>query len=151
MPSAQAFSRPLTCVTMEKRTIYITEFDLDRLDSLISTSNLGKLDKQHLLELKAELDRAEIVSPQEIPADVITMKSQVRLRDSDSGEEMVYTIVFPHEANIQQNKVSILAPVGVALIGLRNGDEYEYRAPNGRLRRFQVRSILPPRPWRKGA
>ncbi|GAK54450.1 RNA polymerase-binding protein Rnk [Candidatus Moduliflexus flocculans] len=126
---------------MEKRTIYITEFDLDRLDSLINTSNLGKLDKQHLLELKTELDRAEIVSPQEIPADVITMNSQVRLHDLDSGEEMVYTIVFPYEANIQQNKVSILAPVGVALIGYRLGDVVEWPMP-GKVRRLEIKEIL---------
>ncbi len=126
---------------MEKRTIYITEFDSDRLDSLISTSSLGKLDKQHLLELKTELDRAEIVSPQEIPADVITMNSQVRLHDLDSGEEMVYTIVFPHEANIQQNKVSILAPVGVALIGYRLGDVVEWPMP-GKVRRLEIKEIL---------
>ena len=127
---------------MEKRTIYITEFDLDRLDSLISTSNLGKLDKQHLLELKAELDRAEIVSPQEIPADVITMISQVRLHDLDSGEEMIYTIVFPHEANIQKNKVSILAPVGVALLGYRLGDVVEWPMPGGKIRRLEIQDIL---------
>ena len=77
-----------------------------------------------------------------MPNDVITMNSQVRLRDLDSGEEMIYTIVFPHEANIQKNKVSILAPVGVALLGYRLGDVVEWPMPGGKIRRLEIQDIL---------
>lgn len=126
---------------MEKRLVYITEFDADRLKALIGTANLSRLDKAHLRELKEELEQAEIVEPQEIPPDVVTMNSRVRLRDLDSKEDLIYSLVFPNEANIQQNKISILAPVGVALIGYRVGDVIKWPVPGG-VRRLKIKEIL---------
>ncbi len=126
---------------MEKRTIYLTEFDYDRLTALIDQANPHGLNKSHLKALKEELERGEIVPPTDIPHDVVTMNSQVRLKDLDSGEEVVYSLVFPYAANIQQNKISILAPVGIALIGYRIGDVVEWNVPAG-VRCLKIEEIL---------
>lgn len=125
----------------ETRIIYITEFDLERLSALIKQANSRSRDKLHLQKLAEELEQGEIVAPQEIPHDVITMNSKVRLQDIDSGESVVYTLVFPSDANIEQNKISILAPIGTALIGYRVGDIIEWEVPAG-LRRLKIEEIL---------
>jgi regulator of nucleoside diphosphate kinase len=78
--------------------------------------------------LDEELDRAEIVKPEEIPTDVITMNSTFRLSNLDSREEDVYTLVFPGKADSTNGKISILAPVGTAVLGCRVGDTVEWKA-----------------------
>ena len=127
--------------TMKKRTIYLTEFDFERLSALIKGANRKNRDKLHLQELAEELQQGEVVSPTEIPKDVITMNSQVRLKDLDSGEEVIYWLVFPHAADINHQKISILAPIGTALIGYRAGDIIEWNVPAG-LKRLKVEEIL---------
>ena len=87
--------------------------------------------------LKDELARAEIVAPEEIPADVITMNSRAELLALDTGERRVFTLVFPSDANLKDRTVSVLAPLGTAMLGRRAGDEFEWVAPGG-LRRLKV-------------
>ena len=125
----------------EKRIIYITEFDYERLSVLIKQANPKSRDKLHLQKLTEELERGEIVEPEEIPADIITMNSKVRLKDIDSGEDVIYTLVFPYDANIEQNKISVLAPIGTALIGYRVGDIIEWEVPSG-IKQLKVEEIL---------
>lgn len=127
--------------TEERRIIYVTEFDYERLGALIKQANPKSRDKLHLQKLAEELERGEIVEPQEIPHDVITMNSQVRLKDVDSGEETIYTLVFPQNANIEQNKISVLAPIGTALIGYRVGDIITWEVPSG-IKQLKVEEIL---------
>jgi len=127
--------------TMEKRTIYLTEFDLERLSAIIKAANSKNRDKLHLQELAEELLQGEVVSSTEISKDVVTMNSQVRLKDLDSGEEIIYWLVFPHAADINHQKISILAPLGTALIGYRVGDIIEWNVPAG-LKRLKVEEIL---------
>lgn len=127
---------------MKGRNIYITETDMTRLQRLLETgSQFGHRDKKHLLDLENELNRARVVPSKDIPADVITMNSKVRLKDLDSGEEMIYSLVFPGDANVAENKISVLAPIGTALIGYRVGDAIEWRMPGG-LKRLKVEEIL---------
>jgi len=127
---------------VKKRSIYITEADMNRLQGLLETgSQFGRRDKKHLLELEDELNRARVVPSQNIPEDVITMNSKVRLRDLDSGQEIVYSLVFPGDANVSENKISIVAPIGTALIGYRVGDTIEWKVPGG-LKKFKVEEIL---------
>ena len=86
-------------------TIYITELDYNRLSGLIErTRERNGSDREYLNKLEAELDRAEIVEPKEIPADVITMRSKVRLKDLVSGESNTYSLVFPTEADFCRRK-----------------------------------------------
>lgn len=124
---------------MRQRTIYMTEFDVKRLRDLIATS--ANPQSSYLKQLEAELDRATIVTPQQVPPDVITMNSTVRLRDLDSGDEMTYTLVFPDKADVRQEKISILAPIGTALIGYRVGDTLTWEVPAG-VAKIKVLEIL---------
>jgi regulator of nucleoside diphosphate kinase len=127
---------------MEKRTIYITKLDMARLkERFLESETIPDRDKEHLAELEQELQRAEIVSSQEIPGDVITMNSTVRLKDLDTNRELIYTLVFPADADAGQNKISVLAPIGTALIGYRVGDIITWEVPAGR-RRLKVKKVI---------
>lgn len=126
----------------EERAIYITEFDQTRLEELLDKiSTEDSRDSKHLRELEDELLRAEVVEPRDIPADVITMNSQVCLKDLDSGEELLYTLVFPSDSRLADNRISILAPVGTALLGYRVGDTVTWKVPGG-TRRLKIKKIL---------
>ena len=97
-------------------TIYITELDYNRLSGLIErTRERNGTDREYLNKLEVELDRAEILDPKDIPADVITMRSKVRLKDLVSGESNAYSLVFPTEADFAEGKISVLAPIGTAM------------------------------------
>jgi regulator of nucleoside diphosphate kinase len=126
-----------------KGKICISEFDLKRLKELIKVAEEfgDKRVVQYLEELDEELDRADVVKPQEIRNDVITMNSTFRLRDLDKGEEVVYTLVFPGEADSAKGKISILAPIGTAVLGYRLGDTIEWEVPAG-LKTFKVEEIV---------
>lgn len=127
---------------MEKRTIFISDFDRKRLMQLIDANTKSdNLNKRHLLELKTELLRAIVFEPKNIPKDLITMNSRVRFKDLDSGEKMTYTLVFPGKADINNGMISILAPIGTALIGYKVGDVIEWKVPAG-LKRLKVEEIL---------
>jgi regulator of nucleoside diphosphate kinase len=127
----------------KETTIYITEFDRARLIELIDRTRNGEGDwnRHYLNRLEGELERAEVVDPKHIPGDAITMRSTVRLRDLGSGKELIYSLVFPNEADIDKGKISVLAPVGTAMIGYRVGDTIEWEVPAG-LRRLKVQEIL---------
>jgi regulator of nucleoside diphosphate kinase len=124
------------------RNIHITEFDLMRLRSLIVEARYSNYRGTPYLEnLVKELDRAIVVPSKEVPPDVITMNSQVRLRDLDTDEEMIYTLVFPEDADISQGKVSVLAPIGTAMLGYRVGETFEWEVPVG-TRKIKIEEIL---------
>jgi len=126
-----------------RNKIYLTEFDVKRLKGLIKFAE-ERWDKRvlrYLRELDEELDRADIVKAEEIPTDVITMNSSFRVHDMDSGEEAVYTLVFPANADSASGKISILAPVGTAMLGYRVGDTVEWEVPGG-LKRLKIEEIV---------
>jgi regulator of nucleoside diphosphate kinase len=123
-------------------TIYITEVDYNRLTGLIDrTREHNGVDKEYLNKLETELERAEVVASKDIPSDVITMRSKVRLKDLVSGESNTYSLVFPTEADFAEGKISVLAPIGTAILGYRSGDTIEWQVPAG-LRRLKVEGIL---------
>jgi len=123
--------------------IYITTSDYQRLSGLIERSRdrNGDADREYLDQLEEELAQAEVVNPEDIPQDVITMRSKVRLKDLKSGQTVMYSLVFPSEANSNEGHISVLAPVGTALLGNRSGDVVESRVPSG-LRRLKVKEII---------
>lgn len=124
-----------------QKHIYITDFDLERLKMLIGEAGRkNSRDSRHLKELEAELDRAVVVGSREIPLDVVTMNSQVVLEDLDSGEVMTLTLVFPPDADADEGRISVLAPIGTAIIGYRKGDVIEWEVPAG-TRRLKVKDI----------
>lgn len=127
---------------MEERTIYITEYDMTRLQKLIAEAKqLEHRGSEYLDNLEAELSRAVLVAPAAIPANVITMNSKVKLLDLETQEEMIYTLVFPADADLAQGKISVLAPVGTAMLGYRVGDTFAWKVPDG-LARWQVTEVL---------
>jgi regulator of nucleoside diphosphate kinase len=115
---------------------------MDRLNELIDGLRLSpKANQANLDLLEKELYRGVLVDPQDIPHDVITMNSKVSITDTDSGEKMTYTLVFPSAANIAENKLSVLAPLGMALLGYRKGDAIEWPVPSG-VRKLKVDEII---------
>ncbi|HEU4794745.1 MAG TPA: nucleoside diphosphate kinase regulator [Pyrinomonadaceae bacterium] len=123
-------------------SIYITKPDYLRLSALIEKTREGNgVDREYLNKLEAELDRAEIVDPKEIPVDVITMRSTVRLKDLVSGDENTYSLVFPTEADFSEGKISVLAPIGMAILGYKQGDTIKWSVPSG-MRKLKVEEIL---------
>jgi regulator of nucleoside diphosphate kinase len=127
---------------MRERAIYVTEFDLKRLSNLLNgTRSWNKKDRDYLIKLEEELEWAQIVAPQEILGDVVTMNSHVRVKDLDSNEEMVFTLAFPAEADYERGRLSVLAPIGTALLGYRAGDTVEWEVPGG-VRRLKIEQVL---------
>jgi len=128
--------------TKKSATIYVTELDYNRLSGLIDrTREHNGTDREYLKKLEAELDRAEVVESKDIPRDVITMRSKVRLKDLVSGESNTYSLVFPTEADFSEGKISVLAPIGTAILGYRQGDTIEWSVPSG-LRKLKVEEVL---------
>jgi regulator of nucleoside diphosphate kinase len=127
---------------MNKRTVFITEYDLQRLQSLID--NPGALEHRQpesISSLKNELAHAQIVAPKDIPPDVGTMNSIVHLVDMETGEEETYTLVFPSDADIAECRLSVLAPVGTAMLGYRAGDTFTWKVPGGE-RRLLIKEVV---------
>jgi regulator of nucleoside diphosphate kinase len=126
---------------MRNESIYITDYDMKRLRKLLAVEKIVNPDRQDLQGLEAELGRARIVASRDVPQDLVTMNSRVCFIDLDTGEEMICSLVFPGEADIEQHKLSVLAPIGIALLGYRAGDTLEWKVPAG-LRRLKVKEVL---------
>jgi regulator of nucleoside diphosphate kinase len=127
---------------MADREIIVTEFDQSRLRNLLEgVKRWNSRDRTHLDDLEAELDRADVVLPADVPVDVVTMNSEVAVRDLDSNEEMTFAVVYPSDADINRRRISILAPIGTAVLGSRVGDRIDWRVP-GRSRRLKIERVL---------
>jgi len=100
-----------------------------------------KEEEKYLQDLEAELNRGKIIKSQDIPQDIITMNSEVHLRDLNTKEEITYQLVFPYQADASQGRVSILAPIGTALLGYSVGDIIEWKVPAG-VAKLQVEKII---------
>jgi regulator of nucleoside diphosphate kinase len=122
-------------MTTQTSELIITRADRQRLGTLVDkAAQAGLVERRHLDELEAELESATAVEPQEVPADVITMNSTVRLRDLDADESFEFTLVYPRDADADEGRVSVLAPVGTAMIGYRVGDVIKWSVPAGTIR-----------------
>lgn len=105
---------------------------MDRLQSIIDNHRSASPKIKELIErLEKELDKAVVVEPQNIPPDVVTMNTKLRLSDEASGEEKILSLVFPSDADLDKNRISVLAPAGTALLGCRVGDVVEWNVPSG--------------------
>ena len=117
--------------------LLITDQDYERLALLVQHS-----ETKSSAALEEELARAKVVPQKEIPKDVVTMNSKIKFLDLDSKKESEITLVYPKDADVTKSQVSILAPVGIALIGLRKGQTIDWPMPNGQSRKLQVTGIL---------
>jgi regulator of nucleoside diphosphate kinase len=125
----------------DPRTIYVTRQDKTRLDALLEGPISGR-NREAAEALESELVQAKIVAPEEIPPDVVTMNSTVRFVDEDSADERVITLVYPKDADPAEGKVSVLAPVGAALLGLSVGQRIEWPVPGGRVKKLRIAAVL---------
>jgi regulator of nucleoside diphosphate kinase len=122
-----------------KPEITVSTSDLERLEGLLSkppTRNRSDLDG-----LRAELDRANILDTDGMPADVIMMNSRARFREETSGREYELTLAWPHEANAADGKVSIFSPAGSALLGLSVGQRIDWQTPEGHAIQLRVLAV----------
>jgi regulator of nucleoside diphosphate kinase len=124
-----------------KNSIYVTSQDKQRLQDLLAlTAASGPRQQGDWKELAEELRRAVIVEPNEVSADVITMNSRAELIDLETGETVTFTLVFPQDSYLEEEKISVLAPIGAGMLGYRVGDEFEWKVPQG-IRRMKVTKI----------
>ncbi|SCZ85452.1 Regulator of nucleoside diphosphate kinase [Nitrosomonas mobilis] len=127
---------------MEMKTrpeIVISTVDSERLERLLdSLPNNGFIGK---VELESELARARVVEPKDVPATTVTMNSTVRFKVESSSEEFELTLVYPKDSDLSGKTLSILAPIGSALLGLSQGDEIEWPKPGGGVLRVQIHEI----------
>lgn len=120
--------------------ILLTHADAERLRVLVrETQGVGnRADAEGLV---GELEKATVVETGKMPSNVVTMNSKVKLRNLDTSEEITLSLVYPEDADLSSGSVSVLAPVGTAILGYVEGDIIEWPVPSG-VRRLQIEKIL---------
>ena len=121
--------------------LVISSFDKQRLMRLLRSAEISTEDRPELEDLTHEIERGAEVQPQDIPPDVVTMNSSVRVTDLEAGTSHTYTIVFPADADYEKGKISILAPLGTALLGYRVGDVVDWHMPGG-TRQLRIDALI---------
>jgi regulator of nucleoside diphosphate kinase len=122
------------------QVIYITQSDKDKLLNIIEKAKYIDLKpNQNLKDLETEIYRADVKHYDELPDDVITMNTKVIL--SLDGIEEEITLVYPKEADVKNNRISVLSPIGTAILGYREGSTIEWRVPSGAVR-IEVKKVL---------
>jgi regulator of nucleoside diphosphate kinase len=126
---------------MNPPEIIITRSDLERLGHLMEWHASAR-DNLAVQYLENELSRARVVNPSDVPTTVVTMNSRFRYVDCSTGQARTATLVYPADADAASGKLSVLAPVGCALLGLAVGQTIEWPLPGGQVRRFRIEEIL---------
>jgi regulator of nucleoside diphosphate kinase len=127
--------------TMSRTELLVTEADFDRLKHMVESPRYRVSHAVLIPALRDGLERCRVVEPARVPREIVTMHSKVRVRDLKADETETYTLVYPDDADINQGKLSVLAPLGTALLGARVGQVVEFLAPSG-TRRLKVERIL---------
>lgn len=120
-------------------SITVSSHDLARLEALLDSPPASALPAA--AALSDELTRATVLAPGEMPAGIVKMHSRVECEDATTGDKHVLTLVYPREANVDEHKVSVLAPVGTALLGLSIGQSIDWDAPGGRKLKLRVTAV----------
>ena len=127
---------------MFRMPIDITDLDARRLRALLSVYDGGPgPGRREVNQLRGELERARVVPSREISGRVVTMNSEVLLRDLDSRQEFTCRLSYPDESDADGGRISVLAPVGTAILGYREGTVVEWSVPAG-TRRLRIEKIL---------
>jgi regulator of nucleoside diphosphate kinase len=122
--------------------IILSKLDYTRIHDSIKLARMTRAIKETEAEkLLGELNAAQIVEPQDIPADVVTMNSIIKLYFLNTNKTVQFQLVYPDKANIKENKISILSPIATALIGYKAGDEIEWVVPSG-LTKIKIEEIV---------
>lgn len=120
--------------------IILSSLDAERLEKLLAALPPNAFPGKE--DLEAELARAEIVAPQDVPSTVVTMNSTVRFKVQSSDQEFCLTLVYPRDVDADGGKISVLAPVGSALLGLSQGDEIEWPKPGGGTLHVRIEEVV---------
>ncbi|HRR35097.1 MAG TPA: nucleoside diphosphate kinase regulator [Kiritimatiellia bacterium] len=127
---------------MQQRKLYVTQNDFKKLQELLEGGGtVHDRDRKDLSALAEELKKATIVTPDTLPANVVTMNSRLRLMDLDTRKPFEMTVVFPQDADVDTGKVSVISPVGTAVLGYAEGDTIEWSVPAG-TRRLMIEKVL---------
>jgi regulator of nucleoside diphosphate kinase len=115
-----------------KRTLILTQDDYQIMTHILN-GGWGKtsFDMKLAEDLRAELKKARVVDEKDVPGDVVRINSKVRIKADDRNEEMELMVVTPDRANLKEKRVSLLAPIGTALIGFRKGQQVKWKVPSG--------------------
>jgi len=126
---------------MKNQAKYVNDFDLARLKEIVKFSrDLGEKEESTIRTLENELNNAEMVKHKNTPPDVITMNSEVVYKNMATRRKEFLTLVFPNHADIEMKKISVLSPIGRALLGRRVGEIIKLQVPAG-MRRLKVEKI----------
>ena len=123
-----------------KPKIVVSATDMERLEKLLESLPANAF--PGMVDLETELDRAEVVASGDVPPTVVTMNSTVKFSVESSAEEFCLTLVYPKDIDGGGEKISILAPVGSALLGLSEGDEIEWPRPGGGSVRVRIKEVV---------
>jgi regulator of nucleoside diphosphate kinase len=137
----QLFGQEFKPMRTDNQGVVISDTDFDRLSELLQSPRYRATLWPRLAVLRDELSGGTVIAPAQVPANVVTMRSRVRVRELPRGDAETYTLVYPDEADIARRRVSVLAPLGAALLGARAGSVIEVHAPAG-LRRLKVDRIV---------
>ena len=124
---------------MAKPTIIISQQDLQRLETMLD--HQAKLSPT-MQNLEDELARADVVAPQDVPANVVTMNARVLIVIAPAVEAMEITLVYPHDFRGDKGQVNVIAPIGAAILGLAEGQEIEWPQPDGHLMKVKIEKVL---------
>ncbi|MBX3155318.1 MAG: nucleoside diphosphate kinase regulator [Deltaproteobacteria bacterium] len=124
---------------MPSPPILVSVEDRDRLRRLIEHTTAATVES-----LEDELERARVLPSSDVPANVVVMNSEIEYEDITTGYRRRVWLVYPGDASTHDNKISVLAPLGCALLGLQVGQEIDWKMPGG-VRRLRVLSVTPPR------
>ncbi|SMC96621.1 GreA/GreB family elongation factor [Pedobacter africanus] len=125
---------------METKSLSLSKSDFKLLKEHLEKSNMSAYNKE---KLQAELKSATIYTEAELPDDVVCLKSEARIANVKTGKEFTFTLVMPEEANIKMQKVSVFAPIGIALFGYRTGDSINWEMPDG-IQEFKILAVNRP-------
>ena len=123
----------------QKPQIIISEQDLNRLETMLEHQQQLTPTMQHLED---ELARATVVSPQDVPANVVSMNARVLITIGESAEPSEVVLVYPHDFKGEKNQVNVVAPIGAAILGLREGQHIQWPQPDGHLMQVKIEKVL---------
>jgi regulator of nucleoside diphosphate kinase len=129
---------------MQSHSLIVSDTDIERLSQLIRDLRDSRFRDQDQVDLlEQSLENAEVTASARFPRNAIKMNSRFRVLDLGTGKKQVYTLVYPDQADVSSGSISVLAPIGIALLGRRQGDTIEVDVPS-RVRRFRIERVLYP-------
>lgn len=124
---------------MAQPNIIISEQDLHRLETMLDNQMKLTPTMEHLED---ELARAEVVTPQDIPTNIVTMNAKVLITIAPAKEATEITLVYPHDFRGEKGQVNVIAPIGAAILGLAEGQEIEWPQPDGHTMKVKIEKVL---------